>query len=420
MKNVFDIKREKALNFILPKNTSIGNADELLKDTIVVMHLYYAEQVEEHINYIRNIPSEVELLITVSSEYMMNVLDNRLKQLNIHYEIMVKPNRGRDISALLVAAREKILQFKYVCFLHDKKERSEYLKSDIVEWNYCLWENAVASPIYIENILYTFRNNKDVGILAPPSIITENLTYAYENTWAGNFDNEVDVVKKFELHCDIDESKMPIIIGTVFWAKVEAVNKLLKYDWKYEDFDEEPLAENGTLSHAIERVFPFFAQDAGYETGWVMTDEYAAQRIEYNSEVLEMAFEIMKRTSNICNISQMRNYLLDINKILKFSKQFSRIFIYGAGEIGKCSFNILKKWGIKTDGFIVTNRLGNPEQLYNSKVTSLDESDITERDGIIIAVNNKFFNEIIEQLHNRNILDKNICDINMINFVHCL
>lgn len=414
MENVLDIKREKTLDFILPKKSRIGNAEDMFHETLIVIHLYYIEKIEQYINYIKNIPVTIDLFVTVSSKQTMNILDAELKKLNREYQIIIKSNRGRDISSLLVASKGKILKYKYFCFIHDKKEKTIDKKEDIDNWNYCLWENAVASPIYIENILYTFRTNKDVGILAPPSIITENLTYAYENTWAGNFDNAVDIVKKFELHCDIDENKMPIIMGTVFWAKVEAVYKLLKYDWKYEDFDEEPLAENGTLSHAIERVFPFFAQDAGYETGWVMTDEYAAQRIEYNSEVLEMSFEIMKRTQNIRHISQMRNYLLNISRIVKFCNKFSKIFIYGAGENGRRCFDVLKKWGIKADGFIVTNMLGNPDQLYNIKVTPLEELDIVESDGIIIAVQNQFINEIMEQLHNRNILDKNICDINMI------
>jgi rhamnosyltransferase len=414
MKNVFDIKREKALNFILPKNTSIGNVDELLKDTIVVMHLYYAEQVEEHIKYIRNIPSEVELLITVSSEYMMNVLDNRLKQLNIHYEIIVKPNRGRDISALLVAAREKILQFKYVCFLHDKKEKLGCCKADVNEWEHCLWENMLASQVYIENVLYTFKNNKELGLLASPLIVTETLTYGYRNYWEQNYINTLDIVKKFNLNCDIDEKKSPIILGTVFWAKVGAIRKLLEYDWKYEHFDEEPLAGDGTLSHAIERVFPFFAQDVGYETGWVMTDQYAANKIEHDAEISEMMFGLITKTYQTSHIALIRKIDDDINNMITFCNRFSKIYIYGAGNNGKKCFINLQKLNIDVEGFIVSDISGNPQKLYGIKVSALREIKITNEEGIIIATQEAYSREIMNMLKENGILDQNIIRIHAV------
>ena len=57
-------------------------------------------------------------------------------------------------------------------------------------------------------------------------------------------------------------------VGTVYWSRVDALRKLFEYEWKYEDFDMEPLAEDGTLSHAIERILEFVARDAGYESKW--------------------------------------------------------------------------------------------------------------------------------------------------------
>lgn len=39
-----------------------------------------------------------------------------------NYRAILKNNRGRDISALLVAGREFFTEYDYVCFIHDKRK----------------------------------------------------------------------------------------------------------------------------------------------------------------------------------------------------------------------------------------------------------------------------------------------------------
>ena len=67
-------------------------------------------------------------------------------------------------------------------------------------------------------------------------------------------------------------------LGTMFWFRPKALNKLFAYDWAYDDFPKEPNAYDGTLLHAVERIYPFVAQDAGFYSAWVMTNRFA--RIE--------------------------------------------------------------------------------------------------------------------------------------------
>lgn len=56
---------------------------------------------------------------------------------------------------------------------------------------------------------------------------------------------------------------------------------LYNKDWKYEDFPAEPNKIDGTLLHAIERIYPFIVQESGYYPAIGMTDKFAA--IEYNN-----------------------------------------------------------------------------------------------------------------------------------------
>jgi hypothetical protein len=36
-------------------------------------------------------------------------------------DVILKQNRGRDVSSLLVACKEYVFKYEYLCFIHDKK-----------------------------------------------------------------------------------------------------------------------------------------------------------------------------------------------------------------------------------------------------------------------------------------------------------
>lgn len=101
------------------------------------------------------------------------------------------------------------------------------------------------------------------------------------------------MAKLLGLHVDIRPDKGIICTNSMFWARTKALGPLLRYDWKYEDFEEEPSPVDGGLRHVIERILQFVAQDAGYYTGIVMTPEYAA--------IQTSAFFLMLQRDLRCN-----------------------------------------------------------------------------------------------------------------------
>lgn len=68
--------------------------------------------------------------------------------------------------------------------------------------------------------------------------------------------------------------------GSVFWFRVKALAPLFDHGWKHEDFPPEPLPQDGTISHAIERIYPFVAQGAGYYPAQAMSADYAVARCD--------------------------------------------------------------------------------------------------------------------------------------------
>jgi lipopolysaccharide biosynthesis protein len=53
-------------------------------------------------------------------------------------------------------------------------------------------------------------------------------------------------------------------VGTMFWARPAALAPLLRLGLTWDDYPPEPLPIDGTMLHALERLIPLVAEDAGY------------------------------------------------------------------------------------------------------------------------------------------------------------
>ena len=101
------------------------------------------------------------------------------------------------------------------------------------------------------------------------------------NGWGPNFDNTKALLKTLGLDVPISGEKAPLApFGSVFWFRVKALAPLFDHGWQHGDFPPEPLPQDGTISHAIERVYPFVAQGAGYYPAVVMSSDFAVLRCD--------------------------------------------------------------------------------------------------------------------------------------------
>jgi lipopolysaccharide biosynthesis protein len=53
-------------------------------------------------------------------------------------------------------------------------------------------------------------------------------------------------------------------VGTMFWARPEALAPLLRLGLSWDDYPLEPLSIDGTMLHALERLLVSVTEDAGY------------------------------------------------------------------------------------------------------------------------------------------------------------
>lgn len=279
--NMEEIKNITHLNYILPKDSLIETNDKKSdKKVALMMHIYYEDLIDYCFKYARSMPMGTDIIITTPVEKTYEALERRKGELaEYQVKVLMIENRGRDVSSLLVACAPYLENYDYVCYAHDKKTKQMEPYCNGLSFSYQCFENILGSPEFVKNIIYTFDDNPRLGLLTPPPPTHGNFYQMAASEWAGDYENTVDLAKKLGFQVNIKPDRAPISpLGTMFWFRPEALKLLVDYGWKYEDFPEEPNGTDGTILHAIERVYGIAAQAAGYYPAWLMNDKFA--RIE--------------------------------------------------------------------------------------------------------------------------------------------
>lgn len=289
--NIDDIRRAMHLDYVLPIKANNPEPDIRLKASFI-FHIFFLDLLDNTMHYIAQLPDDVDLYIT-STEDKFECIRQKFDE----YGIKRKPvfisvqNRGRDVSALLVAARDVVLGGKYdiIGFAHDKKssqnQEAGHHGTETQGFAYKLMENTLGSRTYVRNILRLFASNPRLGLVCPPPPY-HALYFAHTLPvdWGPNFPATRELLEDcLNVHVPLDSSKPTVsAIGSCYWFRVAALKPLFEAGWTYEDFlPEGQMGGDGSISHAIERANGYVVQSQGYYPAWVMSDRYA--RLEVDS-----------------------------------------------------------------------------------------------------------------------------------------
>lgn len=405
MKNVYDIRKEKQLQFIFSTEHSLHVPGyEESGSAAIVVNLHYEDKVKQYSQYLNNLPDGIALYIFSSRKETLEEARKCICHKNTFFEM--KQNRGRDISAFLVSFSPYMGKYKYICFLHDKKENFPWLASDIEKWEENLWGNMIASSAYICNVLELFEKHREIGILFPPEPIGEYLTSWYRLSWSDNFENCMELAQRMHLSADIRPDKPPIAMGSVFWARSEVLLKLFRMNWQYEDFHEEPMPIDFTISHAIERIFGYLAQDAGYEAGTVMTEQYASWLLLFVQDHFRQIFLELSKRMEIDNLRQFSVLNDQQDRVLQYYKEHDTVFLYGAGKCGRALLKLMREEKAEPAGFLVSDGKKTQDMIEGLQVYEIGERNLKKR-GIGIIVTSYYYlqEEMLHKLEEYGICD---------------
>jgi lipopolysaccharide biosynthesis protein len=123
-------------------------------------------------------------------------------------------------------------------------------------WREFLWQHLIGDchPM-MDLILDRFVTDPALGMVFPDD--------PHLSDWDDNREMAADLATRMGM----EEPLPPFFdfpIGTMFWARTQALRPLLALRLDWSDYPTEPVPRDGTILHAIERLLPFAARHVGY------------------------------------------------------------------------------------------------------------------------------------------------------------
>ncbi len=261
------------------------------------IHLYDETMAGELAAYASHMPDGADIWISTTSEQKKDSIQRAFKGLKQKVVVRVCENRGRDVSALLTSFSNEVMDYEIICVTHDKKTAHLHPGTVGEGFAYMGYENILSSKEYVANVIQTFINNPFLGLLYAPDPNHADFATHIGLEWGDNYTKCKALADELGLNVPMDAAHPPCApFGSNFWIRTSALRPLYNKKWTYEDFPREPLKEtDSTIMHAIERIYPFCAQHAGYYSALLMTTEYSAVEIGnlefYAQTYAHMCFE---------------------------------------------------------------------------------------------------------------------------------
>ncbi len=114
----------------------------------------------------------------------------------------------------------------------------------------------------MNSVFELFKHRPDLGIIASQHF--EPMRHWVN--WGGNFKIASALANQMGIALS-EDAILDFPSGSMFWARSSALRPLLDVGLTFEDFSEEPCEIDGTLAHAIERIYYFVCERAAFK--WI-------------------------------------------------------------------------------------------------------------------------------------------------------
>jgi len=227
------------------------------KKVAAIVHGFYPELMAEVFSLLEESNCAIDIYVSTDSQKKLEeIADLGRCYKNGLVDIRIVGNRGRDIGPMLTAFHDVFVS--YPVFLHIHTKKSPHGGAGLSGWREYLYNNLIGSAEIIDSNL-SLLATKNVGLVFPQHL------YALRGilNWGYNFELAASLLKKVGLRLSKDMI-LEFPSGTMFWARTDALAKLLSLNIPISSFDDEAGQVDGTLGHAIERSLLYFVERSGY------------------------------------------------------------------------------------------------------------------------------------------------------------
>lgn len=227
------------------------------------IHVHYPELLDEMLKAISLNQTSPDIYITCTNQAVANFAKNSINERGlILKKIILTPNKGRDIGPLLTCLGKE-LEEKYEIYGHIHTKKSVHIaKHQSHSWRTFLIENLIGNKEnhMMDFIISAMIEDKTIGLVFPSD--------PHCPGWDANYRQARIMADKLNIQSLVHEFNFPI--GTMFWARKNALSPLYSMNLGWDDYPAEPIGYDGTLLHSIERLIPFIVESQGF--GYSMTN----------------------------------------------------------------------------------------------------------------------------------------------------
>jgi FMN phosphatase YigB (HAD superfamily) len=241
---------------LIPKESTTWRQQKIA----IVLHIFYPDFVAKFASCLEKFPTNVDVFVTAATQEIADNASSVFTKITRVNKVSVATceNRGRNFGPFLVHFSKELLDYDLMCHLHSKK--SLYSGREQTQWfdyqnQFLLKDKHVTS-----SVLRLFDEHLDLGLYYPTSFW---MMPAWVNHWTCNKPFAKEFVDEWGL--DISDNFLSYPVGGMFWARPQALKPLLDKTYQYEDFPEEPLPNDGSKLHALERILGPLAEKQGFE-----------------------------------------------------------------------------------------------------------------------------------------------------------
>lgn len=345
------------------KYTSDNNLEIVKKAKLVtLLYIYYPESIDFCLSYLSYVKEFSNICVVSARDDTLSLIKEKLlsNQYDVSkLEFRLKTNKGRDLSSYLIDCKDLFDKYDYMLYFHDKLSPHLSSFNQTLDFSEHCLHSILKSKEHFANLFSSFAEQPFLGMIVPPPL---NYGQASLSEFTLHPNNELlikDLIQKLDLNVPFD--KYPVApYGDFFICRTKAMKKLFNINWTYEMLPDEPIASDGTLLHALERIIPFVIQSAGYYVSWGFCEDsiriHDANCHYYTSEYNKHLMSIRKEFSfkNLLNIVD--------NEICQSKSKLNSV---------EFSFKDLRKFYYKKILYKVLNKL--TFSLFNKDISKFND-----------------------------------------------
>jgi Rhamnan synthesis protein F len=228
-------------------------------------HIYHCDLVPEIAARLSRLPSRTAIFVTIVADDARPAAADLSRSIG-HFipqaTIVPVRNRGRDIWPFMMLLRDGAFRdVDLVVKIHTKTSPNlQPAPFAGAAWRRRMLFELLGSAPAIHAIVERFAQVPDLGLIGPAGFRVPSYLLSRREALGAN----ASAIRLLAQRTGIEPAAADFFAGSMFWVRPRALEPLLKLDLSVEDFPVEQGQVDGTLQHAIERLFVVAAKSSGF------------------------------------------------------------------------------------------------------------------------------------------------------------